>query len=263
MPFSKSGNLILLKAKVDSTEGTFILDSGCPYLVLNITYFRDYSRVVSQVDETNGIAGSIPGVEHTIVKEVEFGTIHSYNMNTDLVNLGHIENTRGVKILGLIGMYFLTDCEMIIDYERNLIHFHIIGKGDAKTYKHQSLSDESKYNTIPFDLVENKIIVTTQMADRKLRLIIDCAAESNLLDSRLPNKVFENLNITGRIVLTGVGNKKVEAIKANFKNFKIGNTNFQSLPFIITNLEKTCFSNFGCIDGVPRFRFPGITENRV
>src|ERR1700721_1272253 len=42
IPFIRAGNLILIPAKVDTTQGLFVLDTGCPTLVLNITYFRDY-----------------------------------------------------------------------------------------------------------------------------------------------------------------------------------------------------------------------------
>src|SRR5689334_18413774 len=46
LPFSRAGNLILIRAKADSTEGNFILDTGSPTLVLNITYFRHYNTTV-------------------------------------------------------------------------------------------------------------------------------------------------------------------------------------------------------------------------
>src|SRR5688572_13618679 len=42
IPFSRAGNLILIRARADSTVGSFVLDTGSPHLVLNVTYFRDY-----------------------------------------------------------------------------------------------------------------------------------------------------------------------------------------------------------------------------
>src|SRR5688572_17931465 len=41
IPFNRAGNLIVVQARVDTTVGNFILDTGAPSLVLNITYFRD------------------------------------------------------------------------------------------------------------------------------------------------------------------------------------------------------------------------------
>src|SRR5205085_8187462 len=95
----------------------------------------------------------------------------------------------------------------------------------------------------------------TVVAGKKLRLMIDCGAESNLLDSRLPNKIFENIDITGRVILHGTGNEKVEALTGDIKNMQIGNSNISNLPVLITNLEKTCISIESCIDGILGFDF--------
>jgi hypothetical protein len=260
MPFSRAGNLILLKAAVDDVEGNFVLDSGCPGLVLNITYFRDYPRTLDADDDSKGITGSISNIEHTIITDFKFGKKEEYNVLADLVNLGHIENSKGVKILGLIGMHFIEDCEMIIDYEKSLIYFHIIQKKETNTYKASMLADTSKYNVIPFEVTDNRIIVKTFIGEKKLKLIIDCAAETNVLDSRLPNSIFDKLSVTGRVLLTGVGNKKIEALKGDLKDFKIGNKNINSLPFIVTNLEKTCFSYIGCVDGILGFDFLSLQK---
>ena len=260
IPFSRAGNLILLKAVVDDVEGNFVLDSGCPSLVLNITYFRDYPRTSEADDDSKGITGGISNVEHTSIRNFKFGKKEEYNVLADLVNLGHIENAKGVKILGLIGMHFIDDCEMIIDHEKSLIYFHIIQKNESSTYKSKLLTDTSKYNTIPFDITDNRIIVKTQLGEKKLRLIIDCAAETNVLDSRLPNSIFDKLSVTGRVLLTGVGNKKIEALKGDLKGFKIGGKSINSLPFIVTNLEKTCFSYSGCRDGVLGFDFLSLQK---
>lgn len=255
IPFSRSGNLILIRARVDTTEGNFILDTGAPHLVLNITYFRDYPATEHHDAQTTSINGSSPTVIRTAVKQLSFGRMDYYNLNADLINLGHIENSKGVKILGLLGMDLFRKCEMIMDYEKNLIYLHRIGKKEASKYKHAMLMDTSAYRTIPIDITDNRIIATTYMAGKKLKLVIDCAAESNILDSRLPNKIFEHVTITKRVVLTGSNNKKVEALYGNMVNMKIGDEPIGDLPVLITNLEGTCFSYAGCVDGVLGFDF--------
>ena len=92
-------------------------------------------------------------------------------------------------------------------------------------------------------------------AGKKLKFVIDCAAETNVLSSKLPEKVFDNVTITGRRVLTGVGNRKVEALYGDLKNMKLGNYDLGTLPMLITNLENTCFAYAGCIDGILGFDF--------
>ena len=255
IPFSRVGNLILIKAKADTTEGNFILDTGAPGLVLNITYFRDYPATTEINDEQRGITGSVEAVKKTEVKDFSFDCVHAGVVPADLVNLGHIENTKGVKIVGLIGLSVFRRFEMIVDYENNLLHLHRIGKKEASVYKNTMLIDEAAYSVVPIEIWNNKIVTRTSLSGKKLRLIIDSGAESNVLDSRLPNKIFDNVEIIKRIQLAGAGQKKVDALYGNLNNLEIGGRSVSSLPVIITNLEKTCLADNSCIDGILGFDF--------
>lgn len=255
IPFSMAGNLIIVKAEADTMEGNFILDTGAPYLVLNITYFRDYShRIIDQAEQTS-MTGSSPTVAKTRVRTFTFGPLNFPQLDADLANLGHIENKKGMKILGLLGIELFRQCEMIIDYEKNLIYLHKIGRKESATYMHDMLKDTSTYRTFPIELTDNRIMVNTVMAGKKLKFIIDCAAETNVLSSKLPEKVFDHVVITGRVLLAGVGDRKVEALYGDLKDMKMGSYDLGTLPMLITNLENTCFSYAGCIDGILGFDF--------
>jgi hypothetical protein len=260
IPFSRAGNLILIRAKADTIEGNFILDTGCPHLVLNHTYFRQYPVTYPVDDEKSTIAGAIYSVPQATIATFSFGNLQHNRLTADLVNLGHIENSKGVRILGLIGMQLLKRYEMIIDYQNNLIYIHQIGKKEGSTYRHESLKDTSAYRTVPFELTDDRIIVKSVMAGKKLKLIIDSGAESNVIDSRLPDKIFEQVNITGRIMMTGAGNKKVEALQGDMSSLIIGGQEMTNLPVLITNLEKTCFSYSGCVDGILGFDFLSLQK---
>jgi len=255
IPFNRVGNLMVVKAKADTTEGNFILDTGAQGLVLNITYFRNYPVSTQHDGEQTGIGGSSAGIQKTSVKELSFGQMRYFRNEADLANLGQIENAKGIKILGLLGVELFKQCEMIIDFEKSLIYLHRIGKKESSTYQHEFLKDTSLYRTFPIDITDNRIITTTELEGKKMKLIIDCAAESNILDSRLPNKIFENITITRRVKLAGPGNKTVDALSGNLNNMKIGNFDISNLAVTITNLEYTCFSYGGCVDGVLGFDF--------
>jgi hypothetical protein len=144
---------------------------------------------------------------------------------------------------------------MIIDFEKSLIYLHKIGRKEASTYKHQILNDTSTYRTLPIELKDNRIIATTESEGRKLKLVIDCAAESNILDSRLPNKFFENVTITRRVKLAGPGDKRIDAFYGSLSKMTIAGLDISNLPVTITNLEYTCFALGGCVDGVLGFDF--------
>jgi hypothetical protein len=255
IPFSRAGNLIVVQARADTIQGNFILDTGAPYLVLNITYFRDYPQKLVEQAEQTSMTGSSPTVAKTRIRTFSFGSLTYSPLDADLANLGHIETNKGVKILGLLGMELFRQCEMIIDYERNIIFLHKIARKEAATYMHDLLRDTSTYRTFPIDMTDNRIMVNTVMAGKKLKFIIDCAAETNVLSSKLPDKVFDNVEITGRVLLRGVGDRKVEALTGDLKNMRMGNYDLGTLPMLITNLENTCFAYGGCIDGILGFDF--------
>jgi hypothetical protein len=255
LPFTRVGKLILVKGRADTTEGNFIFDTGSPHLVLNSTYFRDYPLIQANFGEEASITGKGDIVARTTVKKFRLGTFTYHATEADLVSLGHIENSRGVKILGLLGVSLFKQCEVIIDYEKNLIHLHHIGRKERTTYQHELLKDPSTYTSYPIEINENRILVKTAMANRSLDFVIDFAAETNIIDSRLPGKILDSVDISGRILLAGAGSKKVEALSGTLNNFKLQGLDVGALPVIVTNLENTCFGRENCINGVLGYDF--------
>jgi predicted aspartyl protease len=260
LPFTRAGNLLLIQAKVGEQEGNFILDTGAPYLILNLTYFRDAKLLPVTEGTRGGITGSVTTVERTLVDSFRINELRYEDLEADLINLGHLENAKGVKILGLLGMQLFRQCEMIIDYESNLIHIHRIGRKEAKTYKHALLKDAGSYQMIPVTLRDDMILVNGELAGKKLVFLVDSGAESTVLDSRLPNTVFDSVAITGRMMMRGSGIKKVEALQGDMKNLRIGNHERESMPVLITNLEKMCFSYDECLDGMLSFDFLSLRK---
>lgn len=259
IPYGRAGNLIIVRARIDTMEGNFILDTGSPDLVLNLTYFRNYELLHDDpTEETAGITGTTAAVSKTLARQFTFGSFHYFNTVAHLANLGHIENSKGIKILGLIGLQMLKNCEMIIDPDSSQIYLHYFSKKDRGTYRNEWLKNPETYEVLPFDIIESKIITKVEIAGKKLKLAIDCGAETNLLDSRLPDVVFDNITISRRIMLTGVGSRKTEALYGNLNRMKIGGREVNNLAFVITNLEKTCFSYINCIDGILGFDFLGM-----
>ncbi len=260
IPFNRAGNLILIKAKADSIEGNFILDTGAPGLILNMTYFRNYPQTEETVRETGGITGSTAFVSPTSIAALNMGPIKYRKINADRVNLGHLENSKGVKILGLLGMQLFKQFEMIIDYEKSIIYLHLISKKETKTYKSEQLLDTSKYSIFDITISDNKLFTKGQIANKKLSFVIDTGAESNVIDSRLPNNLFENFNIARRVNLTGAGNKKIEAIYGDMQTVKVGELSLNNVPLLVTNLEKMCFAYDKCVDGILGFDFLSLNK---
>lgn len=259
LPFSRAGNLILVKAKADTTEGNFIFDTGCPHLVLNHTYFRDYPAQES-IEDGNGATAGTFTVQKTRVADFSLGGNHFYQLNADLTDLGSIENIRGIKLLGLIGVELLRRFEVLIDYENNLIYLHRLERKESSVFEKELLADTAAYSTIPIRVMDNRIMVETIVGGKKLRLVIDSGAEANLLDSRLPERVFSEVMITGRTTMMGVGGRKIEVLKGELNSMRLGEYDLGQMKVLVTNLERTCFSHAGCVDGVLGFDFLSLKK---
>ena len=255
IPFSRAGNLILIKAKADTTDGNFVLDTGAPGLILNLTYFRKYGAMAEPDGDKGGITGTVNAGSQIMIDSFSIGGIHYYHTEADRIDLGHIENSKHIKILGLLGMQLFRPFEMIIDYEKSLLYLHLIRRKEAAVYKSDLLRDTSAYRTVPIELTDDKVFAYGELAGKRLKFVIDCAAESNVLDSRLSNKILAHVVVSGRVLLSGSGPAKVEALYGDLEDMRIGGGQISKLPVLITNLEKMCFSYNNCIDGMLGFDF--------
>jgi hypothetical protein len=251
IPFTRAGNLILIQAKADTSTGFFVFDTGAPGLVLNLTYFRNYPT--TNPVESGGITGATISAR-TTVDSFHLGPISYRRLDADLISLSHIENNKGVKIFGLMGLQLFERFEMIIDYNSSRIYLHLINRKET-SYRNQQLLDTSAYYIVPIDFEQDKIIVYLFLKGRKLKFIIDTAAETNVLDSRLPTKVFEQVEITRRVTLNGSGNHKVDALSGNLKGLRLGGRDLDDLPVLITNLQSMCDAYNNCFDGMLGFDF--------
>ena len=255
IPFTRVGNLIIIKAKADSVEGNFILDTGAPYLILNIVYFRKYPATTISDESQTSLSGIADVIQRTKLRQFSMGALDYFQKEADLADLGHLENRKGIKILGLIGLKLLARCEMIVDYENSLIYMHRIGRKERRNFMSIQLAADTAYTTLPIDIVNDKIIAQTEVDNKKFRFVMDSGAETNIIDSRLPNSFFENVPITGRFNIRGTGSTTVEALQGNLNHMKLGNNELRNLPVLIANLERTCFSVSTCANGVLGFEF--------
>ncbi len=110
---------MLLELKADSLSGNFILDTGAPHLVLNKTYFRNYPTFGAVY--ASGITGSVePGAEIRLGK-LDFGGLYFEDVDADMISLSHLEEKKGVRILGLLGLNLFKNLEMLIDIEQSTL----------------------------------------------------------------------------------------------------------------------------------------------
>ena len=141
IPLKRVGRLLLLEGTVDDVIGNFILDTGSSGLVLNKTYFRNY--MIIDDEEGGGVTGSTGVIARINVKRLIVSGLIYTNISADITPLGHLENRRGVKILGLFGMSLLKNLEIVIDSRNNELQLYKLDKNGNRV---GNPSEEVKYD---------------------------------------------------------------------------------------------------------------------
>lgn len=248
IPIKRVHNLIVIEAKIDTTIGNFVLDTGSPYLVLNKTYFRDGAEQDDAFAVSASGAPTVP-ILRTNGKDLSIRELYFKGVRADLSDLGHIENHRGIKILGLLGVSLFTDFEMVIDLYKNVLYLHRLDKS-GKVPEEERIVKSTPLLKIPFQLVENIILVDVVVAGKKLTLCVDTGAETNALSNMLPGKILQTFQVSKRMTMLGSTGSRSEVLLGTLDELTIGSKSFKNMHAVITRLQNLGDSYGHSIDGI-------------
>ena len=252
IPIKRANNLILIEAVIDSVRGNFILDFGAPYLVLNNTYFRNTHKDYSQV--TAGVTGTNAFVMRTNVGRLKLGALHFENIDADVTNLGRIEDKRGVKILGLLGVNLFLHFDVEIDLQNNVLYLHRLD-GNGNPVEGATPVIKNPQLQMPVLIYHNTILMDGEIAGRKLRFCLDSGAELNVINNKVPGKVIEALKIDKRLQLHGTGGGRMEVLSGTLTELRLNGQPFKNMRTIIANLDQLGKAYGYQIDGMLGYEF--------
>ncbi|NCD71763.1 pepsin/retropepsin-like aspartic protease family protein [Mucilaginibacter agri] len=252
IPIKRAGNLILVEAQVDSVAGNFLLDTGAPYLILNATYFRYLPKITEQ--DAGGINGRTAGTFTAVVHNFSLGfDLHYDRLVADVTDLSGIENSKQVKILGLLGTRLFAKLAITIDLNKNLLYVH---KLDSKG---EIIPAERVFNTptvkITFRYMNDVIFIKGTVSDKSMWFAFDTGAETNMIDYHAPKKIIKSLQVINRSKVTGVGGSSYEIIYARFEKLIIGDYPFISNRVLVSNLENIGKAYGYTVDGILGYDF--------
>lgn len=251
IPLKRAGRLLMIEAKVDSEIGNLVFDTGADNLVFNSTYFRNHNK--SAGANSNGINGNIGAVETITLEKLEFADLTYKKVRVDITNLGHIENRRGVKILGLIGFNMFRDFEIIIDIRNNQLKlFRLDKSGNRMTPGNPKfIPDQSQkiYGNSNILFLEGKI------SGRNLRFCFDTGAETNVISSFSNKNILNSLTITRRSKLKGAGTSGSEVLYGRMNDFTLGDRPIGGMETIISDLGALSEAYGTRIDGMLGYNF--------
>ncbi len=251
IPLKRVGRLFLIEARVDNLVGNFLFDTGAAQLVLNSTYFRKY--MTTNAGEGGGITGATGAIEHIQIKKMDVAGLIYKDLTGDVTGLGHIENRRGVKILGLFGVSMLKGLEMVIDINHNELRLYRLDKTGNRI---SVVKNENKADiTEKVELYHNILFIKARIGGKILDFCLDTGAESNVLNCYAPKKVLSTVTILRRSDLLGVGSGEAEVFLANLNDFALGEYPISNMQTIIASLEALSASYGYPIDGMLGYDF--------
>ncbi|MCK9638908.1 MAG: pepsin/retropepsin-like aspartic protease family protein [Prolixibacteraceae bacterium] len=251
IPLKRAGRLLLVEANVDGETGNLLFDTGANNLVLNSTYFRSHVR--SDASSPSGITGSVGTVEQITIDKIEFANLTYKKIKADLTNLGHIENSRGIKILGLFGFNMIRDFEIILDTKNNQLKLYRIDKTGNRI-----VSGPSKFRpdySQLFKTNSNILFLSGKIGGRTLDFCFDTGAETNVVNSYSSKNILNTLTITRRSGLRGAGSSRSEVLFGRMNDFTLGSKRIAGMETVVSNLEALSDAYGTKIDGILGFNF--------
>lgn len=245
IPLKRVGRLFMIEAKVDNQTGNLIFDTGASGIVLNRTYFRNYVSFEKPM-AGGGVRAAFDKMYRISVKHIQISSLYYENLDADVSDLSHIENRRGVKVLGLLGINLLQDFEVVFDARNNQLQlFRLDRQGNRieKETKFQSFDFNQKIDT------RNSIIILNgKVGEKDLNFCLDTGAETNVIDSQLPKKVMQTVEVTRRSTLQGAAAGSKEVLYGRMHSLQFGKNKMSPMETIITPLGGISEA-FGCAIG--------------
>jgi predicted aspartyl protease len=250
IPLKRAGHLLLMEGTIDGMTGNFILDTGSYGLVLNKTYFRNYFLVDGE--EGGGITGSTGAIARITVKRMTVSELSYTNISGDVTPLGHLENRRGVKILGLFGMSLMKNLEIVIDSRNNELQLYKLDKNGNRV----GTPSDVKYDiTHKIEQYRNIIFLKASIGGKVLAFCFDTGAESNVLNINAPKQVMATVSITRRSSVRGVGSGDGDILFGTMSDFVLGNKRFSSMETVLCSLADLSEKYDYPIDGMLGYDF--------
>ncbi|WP_106793423.1 hypothetical protein [Aquimarina sp. Aq78] len=254
IPFKLVDHLIVVEAEIQNRKGNFIIDTGSEALILNKVHFSDLEQYFSKRKQTSGVIAVIDDTFEQNVKEFILQNFSLKNRVSDIVDLAHIEKTKKINLLGIIGYSILKDYEVFIDMYLNQITLTKVDRFGSRFDQH--VYAEKIIDSIGFRLKKHTIVLDGFIDEIKVRFGLDSASEFNQINKKIGRKALKYFYPKKRLLLTGAGNHSIEVMAGKLFRIKLSETiYFGPMNTILTNLNKMNEAFGTDLDGVLGYEF--------
>lgn len=250
IPLKRAGNLLVLEVKIDGEKGNLIFDSGCmTTLVLNKTYFRNHK--IRKTDITRGINGRDEAVEVIEIDSLYLSELLFTQVSGHVSNLSHIENQKGVKILGFFGLELLNRYAIWLDVSNSLMEIYNPASMSNAIQARMKQCDITQN----IEIIDNIIFMWGKIGKSHLRFCLDTGAEKNVLGTHLSKKVMSTITFQGRLRVRDAGSNSSDVLLGVMRELDVGGKRLHNMNTIVTNISSLQNIYSVPIDGVLGYEF--------
>lgn len=254
VPFTLTGTIITVRARVDSIEGNFFFDTGASGLLLNYRYFGKPVRAASE--EGGGVTGKVRVLGSSKVDTFRLDNLLATNVAAELIDFTHIENAKKTALIGLIGYAVFKDYEVLFDYEA-LVLVLIRTDANGKQYEPLPQWEYKPVGSAPIQTTGHIAVVWLNFGSKKeKKFALDSGAEQNLLSNSAGKRFLEeNFEIRRRVKLRGTGKQSIEVLSGLLQHASLDTFHFKPMATLLTNLSEINAAYQTDVDGILGYEF--------
>lgn len=222
--FEVREGLILVEGAMNDEKGYYILDTGAPMMVVNAKL--DHESSVKAAGITTEFT-----VHHTQVASFQWANIEHKNLEAVAVDISHLEQAAGKRILGLIGYEILKQYEVLFDYAN-----HIIQLFPARSNKlHRNFRPVS---SVKFTIEDHLPILDMKIDDQTYRVGLDSGSEVNLLTSAAKDELnYLQINGLRKEEIQGVDQVVRPVYATLITSTEVADHEFRHMKYLFTDLS--------------------------
>lgn len=254
IPFKLVDHLIVVEAELKDNKGNFIIDTGSEALILNSVHFDNLYAFQKKHTNTSGVNAVLDNSFEKQIDEFNLNGFKLYNKVSDVINLSHIEKSKKIKLLGIIGYSILKDYEVFVDLHLNQITLTKVDK--TGTALNDKVYLEKIVDSIDFKLKNHTIVVNGVINNQKVRFGIDSAAEFNQINKSVNKKALQYFIPKKRLKLDGASGKTIRVLAGKLHRVKLNeNIYFGPMYTVLTNLNQMNEAFGVQLDGILGYEF--------
>lgn len=241
VPFTMLEGMMVVEATINNQKGNFIIDTGAPTLVIN-----ERTSAKGKV-AGRGISESLV-TDEVNIREFYWSGINKKNITAFKVDISHLERVSGKSLAGIIGYDILKEVELLVDYASKTVQLSPV--------KAKLSISKTPIAVIPFTMQAHLPVIKVKIGKKKLRLALDTASESNILDSKILKKINAYLLSNQRVgEIQGVDQKVKKVSVADIALTNVKNLSFEDMSYLFTDLSPLKAESGLYIDGLLGYPF--------